>query len=1068
VDLLAIRPFSIYRSSAGSGKTRTLAREYILLALKKPDYFRHILAMTFTNKSTQEMKDRILHYLSDFSKGKSEDLSGEILNQLKEETSGWTSQKIQERSKEILDLLLHRYSDFSVSTIDAFFQRIIRGFARETKMMGNFKLEVENELVLEEAVNLLMDKLTDDAQLRQWMLDFSMERLTEGKNWDIRAMLVDFSNEIFNEDFKNVEKEVLAITSNRDFFKVLNTSLWNEVKVFERRIFEAANELLAEFHKDGLSVSDFKYATSRSIYAYVKLLTNSIELPGLRIEGLMKSANEWPNNSTTQKQLIVSQAEKSWLSALASIIDQIEENHKRYVSARLVLSNLYSFGLLSDVSSTVKEYLKENNLMLLSDSSKFLNMMMEDQDSSFLYEKVGSFYRHFLIDEFQDTSGLQWANLKPLIQNGIAQNYKSMIVGDIKQSIYRWRGGDLTILQDKVRQDISEGMISPHTLDTNYRSEGRVVEFNNAIFNTASQLITEQTGTDFPNRAYADASQKINHSIDKGFVNIDFLDAIEDESGKSSFDESSLQRLPKLIEDLQRQNVKLKDIAFLVRDNKDGQKIVQRFVEYRASSAKPDYRYDVVSNESLLLDQSASVVILINAMRLLLDNDDQIARAHLAYENQKLWPNLFFSNDHSIFSGSTSGNFDRLVPHSFVQQRDVLTAMPLVEMVESLIYIFRLGYLSAEIPFLQSFQDVILEFSQRERSDLSSFLIWWQNNSDKKSVQVAGGIDAAQIITIHKSKGLQFSYVIIPFLDWELDHKSKGPILWCKSDEPPFKNAGYLPLKYKKDLTDTYFSSYYETERQRSYLDNLNLLYVAFTRAENGLIAFAPNAKQSKEGSINTVGQLVKRAIEANPLLHSYWLPNSNQLQMGTVEVVEQSDEAQPVLTLKNYSVYPWRERLVVRSEGKEMGQRSAKRMKIDYGIFFHGLMARIHTAADLDREVTYVIANGKVMEAQRSELLSTINWILQHGELKSCFLKSTKVKTEPVLLLPNAEYRVDRFSVAGDIACLIDYKTGAKRTEDEEQVRNYMKSIISMGHREIKGYLVYVSDKKCEEVKLS
>jgi ATP-dependent helicase/nuclease subunit A len=1067
VDSQVVKPFSIYRSSAGSGKTRTLAREYILLALKKPDYFRHILAMTFTNKSTQEMKDRILHYLSDFADGKSEDLSKEILSQLNKENNGWTAKKIQARSKETLDLLLHRYSDFSVSTIDAFFQRIIRGFARETKLMGNFKLEVDNEMVLEEAVNLLMDKLTDNVQLRQWMLDFSMERLSEGKNWDIRALLVDFSKEIFKEDFKKVEKEVLNVTSNKDFFKTLNANLWAEIKTFEGKVSASANELLSEFHKNGLTVSDFKYGNSRSIYAYTKLVTHTIELPGSRIGGLMKGASEWPSNSTAQKQLIVSQADKNWLPKLASIIELIEESHKKYISAQLVVSNLYSFGLLSDISSTVKEYLRENNLMLLSDSSKFLNTMMEDQDASFLYEKVGSFYRHFLIDEFQDTSGLQWSNLKPLVQNGIAQNYKSMIVGDIKQSIYRWRGGDLTILQDKVKQDIGDAMISSHTLETNFRSDGRVVQFNNAIFNTASQLIAEQTGTDFPKRAYGDANQKAFHSTDKGFVNIEFLDATEDENGKSSFDESSLQRLPKLLEDLQKKNVKLSDVAFLVRDNKDGQKIAQRFVEYRASSAKLDYRYDVVSNESLLLDQSTSVVILINAMRLLLDNGDQIARVHLAYEYQKLRPSQILRNDHFIFSESSKGNFDKLMPLSFVQQRETLAAMPLVEMVESLIYIFKVGNLSTEIPFLQSFQDVILEFSQREKSDLSSFLVWWIDNKHKKSVQVAGGVDAAQIITIHKSKGLQFNYVIIPFLDWDLDHKSKGPILWCKSDEPLFSKAGYLPIKYKKELAETYFSIYYEMERQRSYLDSLNLLYVAFTRAENGLIAFAPNSKQNKEGTSSNVGQLVKRTIEANPFLHSYWLPNSNQLQMGSIEAVEHSDVIQSVLTLTSYPVYLWRERLMVRSDGKDVGQRSGKREKIDYGIFFHSLMARILTEEDVEREIAHVIANGKVLEAQRDELSDTIKWMIHHAELKNCFQKSAKVKTEPVILLPNAECRVDRFGVAGKTAYVIDYKTGKKRAEDEEQVKAYMNSIFSMGHRDIRGYLVYVSDRKCEEIKL-
>ncbi|MFM9839576.1 MAG: UvrD-helicase domain-containing protein [Cyclobacteriaceae bacterium] len=1058
-------PFQIYRSSAGSGKTRTLAREYILLALRSPQYFRHILAMTFTNKSTQEMKDRILHYLSDFSKGESEDLSQEILVQLNTESKEWTAQKIKERSKEVLDLLLHHYSDFSINTIDAFFQRIIRSFARETRMVGNFRLEVDNDLVLEEVVNLLMEELNDNAELRGWVLEFSMEQLMEGKNWDIRALLMDFSKEIFTEDFKKVEDEVLAVTSNKGFFKELKSNLWKEVKIFETAVFAGAKELITEFRANGLSASDFKHGKSGSVYSYTSKLTRTIELPGPKVTKSLRGVAEWPSSTTPQKELIVSLAQKRWLPKLTALVALIEKDVEKYLSAKLVLDNLYSFGLLSDISRTVKSYLAEKNLMLLSDSSKFLNTMMGEQDASFLYEKVGSFYRHFLIDEFQDTSGLQWSNLKPLIQNGLAQNYKSMIVGDIKQSIYRWRGGDLTILQDKVKIEIGEAMVGQHTLDTNYRSDGNVVQFNNSLFQTASQLIAEQTGTDFPQKAYQDAEQKEFHRSNKGFVKIEFLEASQDADGKTSFDESSLQRLPNLFESLQEQGVQLKDIAFLVRDKKDGQKIAQRFIEYRASAqAKPTFRYDVVSNESLLLDQSTSVLVLINAMRLLENSEHAIARAHLAYEYQKLWPSQAFIDDHLIFANSTNKKFYKWIPPSFVEQQERLAALPLVEMVESLIYIFKLGSLASEIPFLQSFQDVILEFAQSEKSDLTSFLVWWQDNKEKKSIQVAGGVDAAQIITIHKSKGLQFSYVIIPFLNWELNHGSKGPILWCKSNESLFKDAGYLPIKYKSDLSETYFKEYYETERQRIHLDNLNLLYVAFTRAENGLIAFAPVIKGN---SMSHVGQLVRKAIERSEHLQSHWQAGANQLQIGAIESQEKKKEIEPSLMLKHYPVSPWRERLVVRAEGKEFFQQNQKREKINYGIFFHSLMSRIKVMEDVEREITDAIGKGKMSEKDRSEVSTTITWMMTHPSLKNCFEHSSKVKTEATLFLPNrGEQRVDRFAVKDDVAYVIDYKTGPRKTEDVNQLTEYVKNIRMMKYKTIKGYLVYVQEKTCEEVK--
>jgi ATP-dependent helicase/nuclease subunit A len=1062
------KPFHIYRSSAGSGKTRTLAREYILLALRSPHYFRHILAMTFTNKSTQEMKDRILHYLSDFSQGRSEDLAREIVQQLNVNSKDWTIQKIKERSKEVLDLILHHYSDFSISTIDAFFQRIIRSFARETHMVGNFRLEVDNELVLEEVVNLLMDELNDNAELRGWVLEFSMEQLVEGKNWDIRTSLMEFSKEIFNEDFKKVEEEVLAITSDKEFFKKLKLTLWTAVKAFESSLFSRAKELMTDFRENGLSVSDFKYGKSGSVYSYIEKLTSTIERPGSRLSKALEDIAEWPSPSTSQKSLIISLAQKRWQPKLASMIEFIDSDFKNYLSAKVVLDNLYLFGLMTDVSRTVKRYLSEHNLMLLSDSSKFLNTMMGEQDASFLYEKVGSFYRHFLVDEFQDTSGLQWSNLKPLIQNGLAQNNKSMIVGDIKQSIYRWRGGDLMILQEQVRRDIGEQMISQHTLDTNYRSDGFLVQFTNSIFHTASQLIAEQTGTDFPQRAYEDSHQKEFHPSERGYVKIEFLDHSEDSDGHSSFDESSLQRLPHLLESLQEAGIKLNDIAFLVRDKKDGRQIAQRFIQYRSSSeAKSHLRYDVVSNESLLLDQSTSVLVLINAMKLLENPDHPIARAHLAYEYQKLWPSQAFINEHMIFANSTSKNFYKWIPASFSSQREALTAMPLVDMVESLIYIFKLGSLATEIPYLQAFQDVILEFAQRDKSDLSSFLIWWQDNKDKKSIQVAGGVDAAQILTIHKSKGLQFSYVIIPFLDWELNHGMKKPILWCKSDLPLFAKAGHLPIKYKSNLEETYFSEYYETERQRIYLDNLNLLYVAFTRAENGLIVFAPNAKEGKGGKMSRVGQLVKKAIERNEQLQTYWRADLAQLQKGTMQHHLQKKESNPSLILRHYAVSPWQERLVVRTEGKEFFHQTKKRVKINYGIFFHSLMAHIKGIEDVEIEISNAIRAGKIEEANRDEVLEAITWLVNCPQLKSSFEQTAQIKTEAVLFLPSGEQRVDRFSVQDGVAYVIDYKTGPKKPEDKLQMAGYLSNIGMMAYKEVRAYLVYINERLCEEVKL-
>ncbi len=1065
------KPFNVYRSSAGSGKTRTLAKEYLKLALRYPEYYRFILAMTFTNKSTQEMKDRIIFYLNDFTQGKSEDLSTEILAEYGAEGFSFPAEMLKEKSKEVLSLILHHYSQFSVSTIDAFFQRIIRSFTRETGLLGNFRLEIDNALVLEEVIDLLMEELTDNEELRGWVLDFSLNRLVDGQDWDVRSALLNFSTEIFKEEFKAIEDDVLAVTGNRTFFKDFKQQLQQEVHSVKNKIGADAKKLLDEFHAHHLTVSDFYYGESGSIYKYVtKLIEGEITLPGSRVQTGLDDLDKWAA-SKADKKLIRSLAEQGWHAQLTSIVQYIDEHREAYHSAEQALKNLYAFGLLSDISKTLKNYLSDNNMMLLSDAPRFLNKLMDEQEASFIYEKVGSFYRHFLVDEFQDTSDFQWRNILPLVRNGISQNYKSLIVGDIKQSIYRWRGGDLNILQEKVKGDVGELMIDTFPLDTNYRSAENLVNFNNALFSTASKIISNEIETSFPQQVYEDVSQKNFKFKDKGYIKIEFLSSdttaqgADDETLK--FAELSLARLPAIVEALQEKKVALQDIAFLVRDNKEGQKIAQHFMAFRSSpQAKPNVKYDVVSNESLRLDQASSVLILINAMRLIDDESNRIARAHLAYEYQKMWQPNAFPNYHEIFLKSHTLHFEKLVPQSFVHQHHVLSALPLLELVENLIYIFRLGELNLEIAYLQAFQDLILEFSQRERSDLSSFLVWWEENKHKKSIQVASGINAAQIITIHKSKGLQFKYVIIPFLDWELNHQgNKSPILWCKTDEALFKDAGYIPIKYTQALEQTYFKEYYKQERQRIYLDNLNLLYVAFTRAEEGLIAYAPLPK--KNTSFSHVGQLVKQTIENSEFLKGNWTSENNSFAQGEIEVLGNPLKKEfESLVLKKYPVTPWRDRLQVRRQGGDFFTISEKRKKINEGIFLHTLLSRLHIAEDSAHVIDQAIVEGLIRESEKQSITETIKWIVDHPSLHVSFTKSSTLKAEASLLLPDgSEKRIDRLTMNDGHAILIDYKTGAPSRKDEDQVKTYMHILKSMNMNSIKGFLVYVSERKCVEI---
>ncbi|MFM7856723.1 MAG: UvrD-helicase domain-containing protein, partial [Flammeovirgaceae bacterium] len=470
-------------------------------------------------------------------------------------------EQIWEKSGQILKLLLHRYSEFSVSTIDAFFQRIIRAFTRETGLLGNFRLEVENDLVIEEAVELLMQALATDEELRGWVLDYSIDKLEQGTKWDIRSSLITFASSLVKqESFKAIEDDVYAVTQNKTFFRQFKRELTKTQYAIQNHVFECAEKLKQEITDHQLNDDDFAYK-SKGVFAFIRALTNEVRKPSKTVLEMMDNPDQWAHKTTHAKQLISSQAQKRWQPQLVSLLDFIEANWKHYHSAKEITKNLHSFGLLADLVKEQKKYLADENLMLLSDASKFLNKLVNDQDASFLYEKVGSFYRHYLIDEFQDTSGLQWKNLLPLLQNGIAQNYKSLIVGDIKQSIYRWRGGDLSILQEQIKHDVSPLLSQTHALNTNYRSEENIVYFNNLLFRAAAHIISTQTGSNFPLQAYEESVQKSQRNNGQGYVKIEFLPTDKEQT----FQEASLEKLPLLVEELQAAGVKMRDIAFLVR-----------------------------------------------------------------------------------------------------------------------------------------------------------------------------------------------------------------------------------------------------------------------------------------------------------------------------------------------------------------------------------------------------------------------------------------------------------------------------------------------------------------------
>jgi ATP-dependent exoDNAse (exonuclease V) beta subunit len=998
------------------------------------------------------MKSRILEYLDDFANGKKNNLAGEIKQEL-----GLDDKQLQDKSKEVLSFILHKYSQFAISTIDAFFQRVIRSFTREAGLMGNFRLEVDNEYVLDEVIAALMDELgPNNKELTDWVVQFSRDRLTEGENWNVEYALKLFAKEIFREQFKSVEDRILQSENIQEDNSKMLEFLRKELGKYMNFMRGKGKEAMKIIDDRGIKVSDFSYGDAGTVYAYFRdfALGKHRSPDTTRIQSGLLGTTDWFNKKDLHREKHKAIADGELMPILQAMVNFDSENDVLRRTATEVLKNFYAFGLMTDITRKLKNYREENNIMMLADASKFLNGVINNSDTPFVYEKVGSWFRNYLIDEFQDTSLFQWKNFLPLLREAGDQGHFNLIVGDVKQSIYRWRSGDLEILQKHVGKDFGNDRIDVIPLDTNYRSAGTIVSFNNTLFKVAASKLSQFIDDQLPIDVFSEAEQKQSKWLEGGFVRMKFLERTEEDEG---WEEQAIRMIPQWMEQLQDKGAKLKDIAILVRKNEEGQRIAQFLLNYRNSPhAKPGYQYEVVSNESLRLDTSLSVNVIISALQFLKNQDDKVARGQLAYE-------VAITPDDNLFlKAGTKGSISEILPEEFLSRTKFFKKLPLFELIEEIIKVFGLGDKAEELAYLQAFQDLVLEFSARERTDINSFLEWWEMYKSRKSIKVSSSIEATNIITIHASKGLQYKYVIIPFCNWKLNHEIY-PLMWVTPTQEPFNQLGALAVRYGTELQKTQFSGEYKEEYTKTHLDNLNLLYVAFTRAEWGLIVTSPAARP---GRLSHVGEIVQQVVTEN---YSNEF-NGADLAIGEFSTMPDQEVKTDLVALKldRYHSTDWREKLVIKREGSEFfeDEISAKRSKINRGILIHTVLSRIHYKSDADEKLETFFLEHALPAEDADAVKKDVYSVLEHPFMSNWFTKEWEIKAEALVLLPGGrQKRIDRIMLGKKRTVIVDYKTGIKKNIDKEQVEIYASVLTQMGYPNVQAYLVYLKDMKVEEV---
>ena len=1076
-----VKPLTVYKASAGSGKTFTLAVKYIKLLIENPYSYRNILAVTFTNKATEEMKMRILSQLYGIWKGLPD--SKNYADRILQET-GLPIGTIQERAGTALRLLLHNYNYFRVETIDSFFQSVLRNLARELDLTANLRISLNDTQVEEMAVDQLIDSLTHTDRMLQWLLSYIMEKISDDHSWNIIGQVKQFGKTIFRDYYKSHSQALNSKLEEKGFMEEYTKQL----KALRSQALEHMKAMGDEFfdilESEGLKVEDLAYGKTGVASFFAKLqkglMDSSIE--SKRACDCRDDAEKWYTKKSEQAPHIYAVAEASLRPLLTRAMDERPRQFKIYQSADLTLRHLSQLRLLGSIEQKVRSLNDEANRFLLSDTQQLLHELISDSDSPFIFEKIGTQLEHVMIDEFQDTSTVQWQNFKVLLQECIShQHSQNLIVGDVKQSIYRWRSGDWRLLNAIDQQfPYASDTVDIQPLKVNYRSTRNIILFNNAFFQTAAQHEYEAQREEYPTgaeqlkSAYADVAQEVPEKRDdSGYVNIRLLP-------DKDYQEQTMAALVDTIRQLQQQGASLQDIAILVRTNKYIPLIAAYFDEQL-----PDVR--IISDEAFRLDASVSICLLIQALHLLTHPEDQLAKAtivklyhHTVLGNQVAEQELLIK-DHDL---------DSLLPEAFIRHTQELLQMPLYELVERLYSIFQLERLNEQSAYLCAFYDQLNQFVQDHTSDIDAFIHEWEETISSKTIQ-SDATDGVRILSIHKSKGLEFKHVIIPFCDWRLEMPD---VLWCKPAEAPFDALPLAPIDFSAtQMRGTIYEHDYLDEHLQNIVDNLNLLYVAFTRAEHSLYVIGQRGSKSNRSAL-IEAVLSKMKLEGSSLSGEEDEDGEGELEFsyGSNGLNRQNGPTSPIKPIKPISenvflqpVTPVQIQLETFESKTEFRQSNKSRdfiegddeqQELSYikmGSVLHEIFSTIRTTADIQGALRQLQYDGVLYddEVTAAKLTAMLQKRLEDPRIKDWFSNRWTLFNECSILRLNEqgvveERRPDRVMTDGHETHVVDFKFGRPKPEYQEQVREYMQLLQQMGQPNVKGWLWYVYSNKIEEVK--
>lgn len=1058
--------FYVYKSSAGSGKTFTLVRAYLRIALATDNamQFRHILAMTFTNKAAQEMSDRILLMLKEMAKPNNEGEKGALqMRTFLAHDLAVSEELITRRASHVLGAILHNYSEFAVGTIDSFVHRIIRAFASEMELSQNFELELNHKAVMQRAVNLLLDDVGVNKDLTNFLQEFAQQKVASGKSWNIKRDLFDFAYQLGNSHHAHYFDQAAEVDLGT--YVTVRKKYQKEVNVLTTEIKKLAQPILKALL--GVSTVPKDHASSQIFLKFITACSEGkvVEIKDTTVK-IGHGGKLYSGKADKETKLAFEAISEEVTGLFTKLHTYLTEYSGEYHLKTTLIKRMHYTALIGELNKKVKQIKAENNLVLINEFTKLVGRVTQSEPVPFIYEKLGTKYTHLLFDEHQDTSLSQWQNMLALVQNSLSAGGSSLVVGDAKQSIYRWRGGEVGQFQQLPKpynpmnapfvEDWNSTLEQAYTysepLQTNYRSKANVVKFNNLLFKNFAK-----SKSDILLPIYNEVEQEILDPNSGGVVELTFL--VANKKAEEFRDDLATE----LIAPIQRafkDGYNYKDIAILTR----GKKTNPLIVETLQGQGIP-----VVSSESLLVSNSDSVLLVSAMLNHICNPTAPFYMQQVGIYWNKLKPQLGF--DSWMFGFKKMPNktladkqnkeqkfYAFLLASGVHLDFSKMATLPLYELISYLVIAFDLSNADNK---LAAYCQYAFEFSLKPGVTVYDFMEDWIGKSEELSIQMPDDFDAVNLLTIHKSKGLDWPVVIMYNVNETLKHNSLWVELGAESEIP----VGYFSAKELKaiGITDPV-----EKENAMVTLDYINLLYVGFTRAADRLHIFGANPQKNgfKEFLPSVDDLAIELGVEPFYEQDEKGKDILSYMKFGNFtpkKKVESAEGHTQFYTLKNERNTLYQRKLKVK---KNYLSRLSASNEIDYGNIVHKGFSYVKSKNDIDGAITQLLNSGDITEKETSHIAKMMTDVVNHPQLGQFFNEGLTVRTEAEIVLSNGETIIpDRVVITDNEVAVIDFKTGLPHSKYTSQINSYKEELMALGYTNVEGYLMYTSTNQVEVV---